>query len=180
MIKSIDNKGRSEGRKVIEVTTEVHEKNGKIGAMKSHKGTGITECLILIIVLGLAVSAIFSTLCWSVKSYTFARQEMKGRELLFGWVQAFESLWPAADASSPEDAFEKVAGILNGTWDNSNKLTCVDGFIIVPRAKTETAGSQVVDLKIYGGSDTKSKLIVDLTRSYNVFSSETVSDNSLL
>lgn len=153
---------------------------GENRLMRPRRGTGIIECLILIIVLGITMSAIFTTLSWSVRNYTFARQEMKGRELLFDWVQTFESLWPTTDASQPEEAFPKVADIMNGTWDKLNNLIRVDGFTIVPQAGRETAGRRVIDLKIYKGDNVRSKPIVNLGRSYNIFSNETVSDNSLL
>ncbi|MDR1875448.1 MAG: hypothetical protein LBQ90_10620 [Synergistaceae bacterium] len=156
------------------------EARRKIGPAKSRKGIGIAECLVLIVVLALATGAIFSTLGWSTGSYTFARREMKGRELLFNWVQTFESLWPTPGHPSPEDAFEKAANALNGTWDRTNRLARVNGFTIVPRAGQESAGKRVIDLKIYGGNNKTGKLIVSMGRSYNIFSSETVSDDSLL
>jgi hypothetical protein len=152
----------------------------KLRPMRSRRGIGIVECLILIIVLAVVVGAIFSTLNWSVKNYTFARQGMKGRELLFNWVQAFESQWPAPGTASPEDAFKKVAEALNGRWDSANGLIRVNGLTIVPRAGQEVAGRRIINLKIYEGNNTTGKLIVNLSRSYNIFSSETVSDNSLL
>ena len=158
-------------------SVEAHEKFRPMGP---RKGVGIVECLILILVLTVVMGTIFSALNWSVKNYTFARQGMKGRELLFNWVQAFESQWPAPGAATFEGSFKKVAEALNGSWDSANGLIRVNGFTIVPSPGQEVDGRRVIDLRIYEGNNTRGKLIVNVSRSYNIFSSETVSDNVLL
>ncbi|MDR1977285.1 MAG: hypothetical protein LBQ42_00970 [Synergistaceae bacterium] len=147
--------------------------------LNSREGIGLAEALILMIILGVALIAIFSTLEWGSKSYTFARQEMQGRELLFNWVQTFESLWPTSSFPNPDDAFNATAASMGGSWNNANKQARVEGFTIETLTKPVNAGKLPISVRIYVGNSNKGKLVVSMDKSYNIFSNETVSDDSL-
>jgi hypothetical protein len=157
--------------KALKVTQEMKRLCRTAECVRLRKGVGIVECLILIVILVLTFEAINTTLSWSSKSYTL--QEIKGRELLFNWSQAFESLWSASDYPQPEDAFEKVADMLNGSWDAAD--VHIGGFTIVARAGIPTAGKLPVELKIYAGDTATGKPVVKANKSFNIFPRKTVS-----
>ncbi|MDR1979014.1 MAG: hypothetical protein LBQ42_09810 [Synergistaceae bacterium] len=146
--------------------------------MKSHKGISLAECLILIVVVMGVMAALFRELEWSAKSYAFAREDLKSQELFFNWVQTFESLWPNV-YSDPEDAFQKVAVMLNGTWDDAKKIARVSKLVVEPQALGQSAGRMAIEIKIYS-ENSPQKLMVNLSRSYNSFSNDTVSDDASL
>ncbi|MDR2522772.1 MAG: hypothetical protein LBC93_03620 [Synergistaceae bacterium] len=141
------------------------------------EGIGIIETLILLVVLGVTLSAIFTTMAWTSRSYIFGRKGRESRELLFNFVQAFESVWSpgfvAAGAVPPEA--EEVARILGGTWDSSKKQAAVNGFILKAASRGSTGGSMVLRITI----STEGKNIVELDRAYNIYSNETTSDDKV-
>jgi hypothetical protein len=146
--------------------------------VKSHKGLSFVECLILIIVVLVVMMALFTELAWSSKSYIFAREDLKSRELFFNWVQTFESLWPDVCAE-PEDAFEMTTLTMNGEWDDTKKIARVGGLTVEPRDLGQSDGRILIGIKIYSESDPQ-KFMVNVNRSYNAFSNDTVSDDALL
>ncbi|MDR3264968.1 MAG: hypothetical protein LBT15_03055, partial [Synergistaceae bacterium] len=110
------------------------------------------------IVLALALGAVFSSLEWSAKSYAFTRQDKKSREVLFSWVQHFESLWPGV-YSDPDDAFEEVALSMNGTWIPANHFAHIEGFTVDAVDRQRSGGRMTLSIYIYAGADTAGKSI---------------------
>ncbi|MDR3230979.1 MAG: hypothetical protein LBT65_06040 [Synergistaceae bacterium] len=142
------------------------------------RGMSIVECLVLMVILAVTVGALFTELAWSARSYSFARQDLTAREVLFNWVQTFESLWPNFYAD-PVDAFREATIVLNGTWDAGRRLGRVGGFTIAAVDKGHSSGTLKLGIKIYSGED-PTENFVELERSYNSFSNEVVSDDVLL
>jgi hypothetical protein len=151
---------------------------------------GIMECLILIVVVGLTFGAIFSTMAWATKSYVFSKQDKESRELLFSWIQTFESLWPGdydvdPDVDYPpgevpglDDAAEVASNILGGTWvGGETREARIGGFTLTAVDSGTSGGRLELRVAIQTG-DTK-KTLVDLRRNYNAFSNDTVSDDKV-
>lgn len=143
------------------------------------KGVGIVEALILMIILGLAFSAIFNTLGWAQRTHISSRQDRESRELLFSWVQNFESAWRPAIGDTPAEltnkagaAFATVArDMMDGTF--SNGIAQIGHFTV---QATPTLNDRRLDLRIVVRSADRRAPWVDLTRSFNAFSTDTVSD----
>jgi hypothetical protein len=134
----------------------------------------IVECLILMIVVGVTFGAIFSTMGWATKSYAFGKQDKESRELLFSWVQTFESLWPNA-YSDENYAIEAVSKMLGGTWTGSEAR--IGGFILTVVNRGFVDGRLELDIAIRTGDSKKN--LVNVRRNYNSFSNETVSDDAV-
>jgi hypothetical protein len=132
--------------------------------------------LILIIVVVVVMMALFTEMAWSTRSYTFAREDLKSRELFFNWVQTFESLWPNV-YSDPERAFEETARMMNGEWDETEKITRVGGLAIGLQNEGRSNGNLRIGIKIYAEGN-PGKYMVNTERRYNAFSNDTVSDDA--
>jgi hypothetical protein len=135
---------------------------------------GIAECLILMIVVGITFGAIFSTMAWATKSYVFSKQDKDSRELLFSWIQTFESLWPDA-YSDVDEAIKTASVMLGGTWAN-NKAQ-IGGFTLTAAEVGLSGGN--LELHVTIQAEDSKKALVDLRRNYNAFSNETVSDDAV-
>jgi hypothetical protein len=141
-------------------------------------GTSIVECLILMIVMMVVVGALLTELTWSTKNYISAKQGLMAREILFNWVQTFESLWPDFYTNF-EDACREATTVLNGTWDAAHRLGRIDGMIIETVDKGRSSGALRLGIRIYAAENSARKFL-ELDRRYNLFSNEVVSDNVLL
>jgi hypothetical protein len=126
------------------------------------------------VVIGVTFSAIFSTMGWATKSYAFSKQDKESRELFFSWIQTFESLWPGT-YSDVDDAVEAASSILGGTWAGGK--TQIGGYTLTAVNSGLSGGSLEMHV-IIQVSDSK-KTLVNLKRNYNVFSNETVSDDTV-
>ena len=146
------------------------------------KGVSLIEVIILLIVLGVTLGAVFTTMAWGSKSYIFNKQDKESRELLFSWAQTFESLWPtdetnSNDASSltstaneqAQETTRRLGGNVTGTRMR------IKGYDIAARPTATNNGK--IDLLITISTDQKA--VVNLTRSYNIYTTETVSDDVL-
>ncbi|MDR2179575.1 MAG: hypothetical protein LBP21_04660 [Synergistaceae bacterium] len=138
------------------------------------KGMGIAECLILMVVVVVTFGAIFSVMAAATKSHGFSKQDKNSRELFFSWIQTFESLYPNVH-SDPDDATEAAAKMLGGTWTGSDAR--IGGFILTAVNSGVSGGSLELHVTIRAG-DSK-KPLVDLKRTYNSYSNETVSDDAV-
>ena len=158
---------------------------------KRRKGMTLFEVMILLVVLAVTLGAVFSTMAWASKSYAFGRQDKKSREVLFCWVQTFESLWPTKPQPG-ESLAEwknkwkdwgflnteaqkqiKLAGEKLGVWDSGKNRAIVEGCIVTVTPVSSANGKMDLRVTISSGN----KTLVELTRSYNVYSSDTVSDD---
>jgi len=148
-------------------------------AGKRRKGISIVECIILMVVLGLTIGAIFTTMAWAQKSYAFGKQDKESRELFFSWVQSFESLWrPNHEDSDPkiEDAVEAVAIKMNGTYYGGVSRIGVYTVTATDRTPASEVRKRLV-LEITIRTAGRRDPWVRLNRSFNWFSNETVSDD---
>ncbi|MDR1623003.1 MAG: hypothetical protein LBS00_11565 [Synergistaceae bacterium] len=134
----------------------------------------LVECMILMIVVGITFGAIFSTMAWATKSYVFSKQDKESRELFFSWIQTFESLWPGA-YDDVDDAIEAASTMLGGTW--SGGKTRIGSFVLTAVNSGLSGGSLGLKITIQAGGSNKN--LVELTRFYNAFSNETVSDDTV-
>jgi len=144
------------------------------------KGVGIIECIILMIIVGVTFGAIFTTMAWSQGSYIFSKQDKVSRELFFSWVQAFESTWSperkdtdTVKMTKATSAIEAVARALNGTY--SGETAYIGSFIVRVSLGSINNGTLPLRINIRSGG----KTLVDLERSFNAFSNETVSDDAI-
>ncbi|MDR3264483.1 MAG: hypothetical protein LBT15_00585 [Synergistaceae bacterium] len=149
-----------------------------IRAKVKSRGMSIAECLILMVILMVTVGALFTELTWSARTYSSAKQGLAARELLFSWVQTFESLWPNFQ-SKPVDAFKETATVLNGTWDAAGQLGRMGGFTVSAVEKGRAAGVLTLGIRIYSGENPTGDF-VEMDKNYNLFSNEAVSDDALL
>jgi hypothetical protein len=142
-------------------------------------GIGIIECLILIVILGVSIAAILSTMEWGSRSYAFAREDLDRRVLLFNWFQAFESFYPGI-ANDFADACEQTTDFLGGQW-RATSLSPPTGEVVVKGMRfqvRETAnggGIMIMNVTVYPSQRERSELV--FSKRFNVFSSETVSDD---
>jgi hypothetical protein len=143
---------------------------------KKRKGLSITESLILIVVVGLTFGAIFTIMSWSTKSYAFSKQDKGSRELLFNWAQTFESLWPGVYGVNVNGAIEEAAKRLDGTYV-ANGVARIGSFTLT--AENAGLSDGVLKLNVTIRAVGSEKKLVDLERSYNAFSNETVSDDTV-
>jgi hypothetical protein len=152
------------------------------------KGMSITENLILMVVLGITFGAIFTTLVWAQKTRVHSMLDRESRELLFSWVQAFESFFPpdGPDLGTVADAVaagSRATGRLGGVTiaDTADAHTGRIGHFAL------TATPTILPLPYYGRINLQIVITsggrhtpwVDLVRRFNRFSSETVSDATM-
>jgi hypothetical protein len=133
------------------------------------------ECLILIIIVGITFGAIFTTIAVATKSYAFSKQDKDSRELLFSWIQTFESLWPNTYSDDVDGAIKAASIMLGGTWTGSEAR--IRSFTLRATNAGLSGGNLELRVKIWAGDSRKP--LVDLTRNYNAFSNETVSDDAV-
>ena len=144
------------------------------------KGFGVIECVILTVVLLVSIGAIFATMAAAQRSYTFHKLDRDSRELLFNWVQTFESLWPpdgmawtSAAASAQANVIIQEVGNLLGTY--ANGVARVGVFTVAAAPGALSNGSISLNVTIREGD--RGRTLVNLTRSYNIYTTETVSDD---
>jgi len=157
---------------------------------KRRKGVSLIEVMILIIVLMVTLGAVFSTMAWANKTYTFGRQDKESRELLFRWVQIFESMWPPTPADDPlwqqpstipaatltSTAQGRIQRVGNTLGDNSATTNTATIGAYTVTAIPVASGAGTVDITITIRSHGKT-LVRDLVRNYNIYTTDTVSDD---
>ena len=154
-----------------------------IDCMKTRrrKGISIIESIILMIVLGIALWAIMTTIAWSTELQTFGRQNMDIQILATSWFEVFESVNPEPfDATfTMANAANRVAQFLDANstrnWPNYTIRgyrvhVTGDEYMMAPN------GVRTVELSIQGDG-TRRPVVV--SRRINARSSETVSDDRL-
>ena len=151
------------------------------------KGLSLVECIILIIVTLVTLGAIFATMGLAHKNYAAGKLDRDSREVLFSWIQTFESLWPTpAIMNNPANVHNESllqaeansiiqqTGSMLGTY--ASGVTTIGSFTVEAEPGALSNGSMVLHIEISGGG----KKIVDLFRRYNVYTTETVSDDILV
>jgi hypothetical protein len=149
--------------------------NVTVQTRRKRKGMGIMECLILMIVVGLTFGAMFTTMAWATRSYASGKQDQESRELLFSWIQTFESLWPNAYGGDVDGAIRAASNMLGGTWSNGEAR--IGGFTLTAVDAGLSGGN--LELRVTIRASDSKKTLVDLRRNYNAFSNETVSDDAV-
>ena len=143
----------------------------KNGVFRSRPGIGLVECLILMVVAGVTFGAMFTTIAWGQRNYAFSIQDKESRELLFSWVQNFESVFPDVH-DNVNAASTAVAGMMGGTY--SNGTTRIGGFTITATQNSMNNGALVLEISIRTTGERK--VWVNLFRSFNTFSNDSVPD----
>jgi hypothetical protein len=129
------------------------------------------------VVVGITFNALFATMAWGVRMYASNRQGKESRELVFSWIQTFESLWPGAYDNVGE-AIEAASKILGGTWNSDGKNARIGGYTLTV-VSWDKKGDERLELRVTVGVSDSNKTLLDLTRNYNAFSNETVSDDTV-
>jgi hypothetical protein len=137
---------------------------------------GIVECIILLIVLGLSLAAVMSAMGWGSRSYTFAREDLDQHLLLFDWFQTFESFYPGV-TDDVADACGRVTEFLGGSWNTASRQGSFREGRIQVREVANADGILRLNVKVFRNRGGASAF--ELERRFNVFSSETVSDDVL-
>jgi hypothetical protein len=141
------------------------------------RGVGIVECIILMVILGISVAAIMTTMGWASRTYAFSKDDLDRRTLLFNWCQAFESFFPGV-TDDIDNACRRTTEFLGGSWDTSTKRADFKRahFTVTSTSATTVAVAEL-EIKMYrqaGGTAD-----VSFLRHFNRISSETVSDDSI-
>lgn len=142
---------------------------------RRRKGMSIVECVILMVVLGIAIWAIMSTAVWSTELQTFTRANMGLFIAANNWFEAAEAVPPGSfDVSAPTADFtaaqERVIALLGG----------VEQFpYSADVSRLETAnGINTLQLTLsLGGSSRNVPLVV--SRDINRYSNATAPDNAV-
>ena len=171
---------------------------------KRRKGISIVESLVLMIVLGVTFGAIFTTLGSAYRAHANSRHDRESREVLFSWVQAFESFFPpplipapTAPPGTPPPppvppdinataniaqallAATQATQLMGGTPNNTAIMhtgTNVRGFTVQATPAINTTNVGVMDINIVISGVGRSAPWVTLSRSFNRFSNEMVPD----
>jgi hypothetical protein len=140
---------------------------------------GIVEVIILMIVLGIALWGIMSTVAWSTELQTFARISIDARILASSWFEVFESVNPEPlDASfTMQSASDYVAEVLYPGGNKAYPNYVIHGFRVNVNETSLANGVRSVRLRILAGGDVKRKNPIVVSRQINARSSETVSDD---
>jgi len=145
------------------------------------RGASLVESLILIIVVVMSLGAVFTTVNWSIRSYSAGRQDLESRKVLFTWYQTFEAMWQpqrpnqgfASLTAMAQDRIETVGNTL-GTWHNG--VAIIRGYTVeaVPTVQ-ENTGALNVTVTISSGG----RVLVDsAVRTFNIFFGESVADTT--
>lgn len=161
-------------------------------AVRRRKGVSLVEAMILILVLALTMGAMFATMAWASRTHAFGRQGTESRQVLFAWLQTFESVWPPNNLWPPFDPNDPVpappppgtiiqradeqiviVGNMLGTWDAPSGRALIGSYTVqaVPAAQ---AGDGLMTLAITVRAGNRE--LVTLNRSFNIFSSDAVMD----
>jgi hypothetical protein len=133
---------------------------------------GLVECLILLVVLGVSLASVLTTMEWGSRSYAFAREDINERVLIFDWCQSFESFYPGI-TEDVGDACKWTTEFLGGTWSGNTATLRALRFQVDPLSNAD--GILVLNMKVFrrrgGAAD------FAFERRFNKHSSETVSDD---
>jgi hypothetical protein len=137
------------------------------------------ECVVLILILGISIAAILSTMEWGSRSYAFAKEDLDRRVLLFNWFQAFESYYPGV-TDDFMSACTQATEFVGGEWQvvSSDAPAIGEALFGGMRFRVEETSNlngvleMSVRVRAQGG---KPELVFN--KHFNVFSSETVSDD---
>ena len=143
------------------------------------KGIGIIETIILMVVLGITFGAVFTTLEWAQRSHAFSRHDRESRELLFSWVQNFEAVWPSLEPDVG-NAIRIVSAMMGGSVPTVSGVTHTAQlglFTVAAQDMGQSNGARELRIVISGGRNAP---WVELNRRFNMFSSETVSDDVVI
>ena len=150
---------------------------------KRREGVSLVEVIFLLIVLSITLGAVFSTMAWAARSYAFGKQDKQSREVLFSWVQTFESMWPTAAYRANPGSWSSEArgqiqevGRMMGTWDGASNGARIGGYLVTATPSAPSTGKMDLTITISTGN----KTWVEIRRSYNVYSCDTVSDDVLV
>ena len=147
-----------------------------------HRGMSITEVLIAMIVLGVVLWAIMTTVATSTELQISARSNMNARMLANSWFGVFECIDPEEpDPLPPAGTFMResanyVAGILDASYTGIYPNYVIKGYAVRVAgddygATTNGVRNVTLDIQITG-----TRGVLSFTRMINAISHETVRD----
>jgi hypothetical protein len=131
-------------------------------------GFSLVECILLLLILGLALGAVTSTLFWASNLGNFNRATLGMRTVASSLFEALESIPPAELDSDFNNAFLDLITTLGGS---NGRL---GGYSIAATAASAVNGSREVTMTISQAVSKKGKYT--LKRSINSFSENTADD----
>jgi type II secretory pathway pseudopilin PulG len=131
-------------------------------------GFSLVDCLILLLILGLALGAITSTLFWASDLGNFNRATLGMRTVTSSLFEALESIPPATLDSDFNAAFANLIASLGGSGGR------LGGYTITATAEPAVNGAREVTMTISQEASKKGKYT--LKRSVNSFSENTADD----
>jgi type II secretory pathway pseudopilin PulG len=137
-------------------------------SVNTRGGFSLIDCLILLLILGLALGAITSTLFWASDLGNFSRATLGMRTVASSVFEALESIPPATLDSNFNSAFANVIQSLGG---GSGRL---GGYAIAATAQPAVNGAREVTMTISQPTSKKAKYT--LKRFINSFSENTADD----
>lgn len=135
---------------------------------RRRKGVSVVESMILMVVLGISIWAIMSTVLWASEMQSFSRQDIGARIVAASWFETADSIPPVSFDSDFSDAIKIVLKQLGGKND------VLWGFSIKPVLISTLNGAREIRLTIETSGKNAPFVI---TRSLNQISVETVSDD---
>jgi hypothetical protein len=138
-----------------------------------HRGVSIVECLILIIVLGITMGGIISTVLWASDLTSFNRAELGMRTVAASVFESLEAISPADLDANFDLAVAGVITTLGGNVGGSGNI--LGGFTLDARSISSVNGVRTISLTISVPSSKKRMPLV-LERCINSFSEDTVDD----
>ncbi|MDR1048305.1 MAG: hypothetical protein LBL51_01000 [Synergistaceae bacterium] len=129
----------------------------------------LVEGIILIVIATITLTAIFQTVAWGSRFYTWFKGDIDGRALMASWSQTFEAVYPSVDRD-PDGAFAEVAALMGGTWAGGSGE--IGGYRVSAASEGVTDGALALTLSVEKDGWTASG-----RRHYNDISSAMVPDS---
>jgi len=142
------------------------------------------------LVLGFTFGAVFITLGWAHRTYLHSRYDRESRELLFSWVQAFDSMWrPTIDDNTgvrlenrAREAIAAAASMMGGTVPiviGGTHTTYINGFTleITPHGEVQARDRRLnLEIAIRAGGRLWVNFIGGRARSFSGFPNDGIQD----
>ncbi|MDR1376372.1 MAG: hypothetical protein LBJ22_02580 [Synergistaceae bacterium] len=135
---------------------------------KRRRGISMVECLILLLILGLALEAIVTTMFWASDLGSFNRATLEMHTIASSVFEALEAVPPDDLSGDFAGSFESVIASLGGSGE------WLGGYAVAATAGPADNGSRVVTMTVSQTLSKKADYVVK--RSINSFSENTTDD----
>ncbi|MDR1874242.1 MAG: hypothetical protein LBQ90_04410 [Synergistaceae bacterium] len=132
-------------------------------------GFTIVECILLILILGIAVEAILSSAIWASSLGTFSREELKAHFIAVGLFDTLEAIPPASFDVDFDGAVREAIIAMGGNGD------CLHGHKVTVDNIASANGVRTVELTLSASAASKKAPLV-MRKSINSLSEKTVGD----